>query len=120
MSEIVASVIQNVRTFSLRSAAGDLATEEKLRESAKAGALLAIAGLLGFLAACPVATALIVLLSIVLPLWLAALLVFSAYTIAAGGAFVMGRMALEEIDPIPQQTIETLKDNLDWAKNRAR
>jgi uncharacterized membrane protein YqjE len=121
LSEIVAAVIQNVQNIfrsEVRLAIVEL--KQKLRKSSKAVAFLAIAGLLGFLAACCLTTAFIVLLYIVLPLWLAALLVFLAYAIAAGGAFVLGRMALEEIDPLPQQTIETLKDNLDWAKNRAK
>lgn len=39
---------------------------------------------------------------------------------AAGGAYLLGRMALEEVDLIPQQTMETMKDNIEWARNRTK
>jgi len=59
-------------------------------------------------------------LSIVLPVWLSTLLIGVMLAFAAGGAYLLGRMALEEVDLIPQQTMETMKDNIEWARNRTK
>lgn len=119
VKDIVADIVRdigNIFRAELRLAALEL--KAKLRESAMAGGLLATAGLLGFFAAaCFVATC-IVALTIVLDVWLSILLMGVLLAIMAGGAFLMGRMALEEIDPLPQQTLETMKDNIKWAEKQ--
>jgi len=120
-TEIVHEAIQHLQNIfrdELRLAAVEL--KEKIQKSAKAGRLLGAAALLGFLAACCITTACIAALAIVLPLWLAALIMGVIFAAGAGGAFLLGRLALEDVDPMPQQTLESLKDNLDWAKNRAK
>lgn len=114
----IASDIGNIFRAELRLVATEL--KEKFRRSAMAGGLLAAAGLLGFFAAaCFIATC-IVALTIVLDVWLSILLMGVLLAIVAGGAFLMGRMMLEEIDPVPQQTLETMKDNVKWAENRLK
>jgi len=98
-----------------------LATSElklNLRKSAGAGMLLGGAALMGFLAAACLITTFIAALAVVLPLWLAALLMAVMLAAAAGGAFLVGRMTLDEVDFLPQKTIENLKDNIDWVKTR--
>ena len=119
--EIVGAVVDNLQTIFravIRLAA--LESKEKLQKSAKAGGLLGAAAILGFLAAACLTTTCIVALAIVLPLWLSSLIVGVLLAGAAGGAFLLGRLALEEVDPLPQQTLETLKDNIEWAKTRTR
>ncbi|MGH9585136.1 MAG: phage holin family protein [Bryobacteraceae bacterium] len=121
LKEIVEDIIRdigNIFRAELRLAAVEL--KEKFRKSAMAGGLLAAAGLLGFFAAaCFIATC-IVALTIVLDIWLSILLMGVMLAIGAGGAFLVGRMALEEIDPVPQQTLETMKDNIKWGENRLK
>jgi hypothetical protein len=85
----------------------------------KAGIFLGGAAVMGLLAAMCFVTTCIVALAIVLPLWLAALLVGVLLAIGAGGGYMLGRLALEEIDPVPQQTVETLQDLVDWSRTRA-
>lgn len=119
--EIVADIIRDIESIfrnEIRLAGVELKT--KFKKSAKAGGLLAAAGLLGFFAmACFVMTTIIVL-SIILPLWLSSLLVGVLLAVVAGGAYLLGRTALEEIDPVPQRTVETLKDDVEWVKERAK
>ena len=110
--------LQNILRAEMRLAAAEL--KEKIQSSKKAGILLAGAALFGFLAACCIVTACIAALAIVLPLWLAALIMGVILGAGAGGAFLLGRLALEEVDPVPQQTLETMKDNMDWARDRVR
>jgi hypothetical protein len=121
LSEIVSDIVHDIGNIfrdELRLAAAELKT--KAKKAGVAGGFLAAAGLLGFFAmACFVMTC-VVALSIVLPLWLCSLLVGILLATGAGGAFLVGRMALERVDPIPQQTLETMKDNIEWMKNRSR
>lgn len=121
LKDIVQDIVRdigNIFRAELRLAATEL--REKFRRGAMAGGLLAAAGLLGFFAAaCFIATC-VVALTIVLDVWLSILLMGVLLAIVAGGAFLMGRMLLEEIDPVPQQTMESLKDNVKWAENRLK
>ena len=79
-----------------------------------AGAVLAHVGLT------LVAAAIAVALSAVLPLWLSALLVGGAL-LAVGGVMAKGGLAaLKHIDPVPRQTVETLKEDARWAKEQVR
>ena len=110
--------LQNILRAEMRLAIAEL--KQKIRSSKKAGLLLGAAALLGFLAACCITTTCIAALAIVLPLWLSALIMAVILGAGAGGAFLLGRLALEEVDPLPQQTLETMKDNLDWARDRVR
>lgn len=110
--------LQNILRAEMRLAMVEL--KEKIQSSKKAGLLLGAAGLFGFLAACCITTACIAALAIVLPVWLSALIMGVLLGAGAGGAFLLGRLALEEVDPLPQQTLETMKDNLDWARDRVR
>ncbi len=120
VSRILERILHDLQTIfrnEVELAAGEVT--DKARRSAKAGMLLAAAGLLGFLAAECLITTFIAALNIVLPLWLSALLMAVLCAIGAGGAFVLGRLSLEEVDVLPQKTLETMKDNIDWARNRA-
>jgi uncharacterized membrane protein YqjE len=119
LREIIAAVGASLNTIvrdEIRLAVVEL--KEKLRASPKALAYLAAAALLGFLAVECFVTFCIAALSIVLPVWLSALIVAVLAALTAGGAFVIGRLALEKVEPIPQQTMETLKDNVDWVRER--
>jgi hypothetical protein len=51
--------------------------------------------------------------------WLAALIVAVVYGAIAGLLALRGRDKVQEATPpVPDQTIETLKEDAEWAKNR--
>ena len=79
-----------------------------------AGGAVAYAGLLAILAG------VIVLLGQVIPMWLSALLV--GLVVAGVGYFLVrkGLDALKREDLAPRQTIETLKEDQQWAKDQTR
>lgn len=119
LSEFVRSVItdlQEIVRAEIRLALSEL--KSQAHHSRKAAVFLAAAGLLAFLATECFLITCIAALAIVLPLWLAALIIGVMLAVVAGGAFTLGRLALDKVDPLPQRTLETLKDNLDWAKDR--
>lgn len=79
-----------------------------------AGAVLAHVGLT------LVAAAIAIALSAAIPLWLSALLV-GAGLIVAGGVMAKGGLAaLRNVDPVPRQTVATLKEDAHWAKEQVR
>jgi hypothetical protein len=82
---------------------------------------LAVGGLVlyaGFLAL--LATIIIILGTIGLPWWLSALIV--GIVVAAIGFFLIrrGLDALKKVELAPQKTIETLKEDVEWAKEQTR
>ncbi len=79
-----------------------------------AGGAVAYAGLLAILAG------VIVLLGQAIPMWLSALLV--GLVVAGVGYFLVrrGLDALKQEDLAPRQTIETLKEDGQWAKDQTR
>lgn len=77
-----------------------------------AGGALAYAGLLAILAA------VIVLLNMVMPLWVAALLVGLVVVVVGYLLVRRGLDALKREDFTPRETIETLKEDQRWAKDQ--
>jgi len=49
-------------------------------------------------------------------LWVGGLIVTVLWAIAAGVLFVLGRAQLRKVNPKPEQTVETLKEDVQWAK----
>ncbi|MEO6715323.1 MAG: phage holin family protein [Mycobacteriales bacterium] len=47
-------------------------------------------------------------------------IVAAAWGIAAAVLYSKGRAQLKKVEPKPEQTIETLKEDVQWAKNRAK
>ena len=77
-----------------------------------AGGALAYAGLLAL-----IATA-IIALAYFIPWWLSALIV-SVVVLGAGGLLLQrGLSALKQTSMAPEQTIETLKEDKEWAKKQ--
>ena len=79
-----------------------------------AGAALAYAGLLALIAA------VILGLGELIPMWLSALIV-GLVVVGIGYALIQrGRTAMSRMDLTPRQTIETLKEDKEWAKDQIK
>ena len=79
-----------------------------------AGGAVAYAGLLALVAA------IVLLLGEAIELWLSALIV-GVIVAAVGGYLVrQGLQRLKEVSPMPDQTVQTLKEDAQWLKNQAR
>ena len=79
-----------------------------------AGGAVAYAGLLAILAG------VIALLNAVMPLWVAALLVGVVVAVVGYLLVRRGLDALKREDLAPRQTMETLKEDQQWAKDQTR
>lgn len=91
---------------------------EKAVKAGKAGGLFGGAAVCGLFAGGCFVTACIAALAMHMPLWLAASLM-GLFLVCAGSAFYAGaRSRLKQIDPVPERTVQTAKDTLQWAKHR--
>jgi uncharacterized membrane protein YqjE len=99
----------------------DLAKVELKEEATKAGkasGVLAGAGAVGYLVLVFLALALMFALDTVMPIGWAALITAVVLGIVAAVLFVVGRKQFQQVSPKPEQTVETLKEDVQWAKNR--
>jgi hypothetical protein len=54
----------------------------------------------------------------VLPVGVAFLIVGAVYGVVALAAAALGRQRLKAVQPVPEQTVETLKEDVAWAKQQ--
>ena len=94
---------------------------QKGRVAAPGLGMIGAAGLAGLMAAGALTAFAILVLAIFLPDWLAALIVG---VVLAAAAYVLAKQGKERVEeagaPVPEQTIETVKEDLEWAKTRAQ
>lgn len=98
-----------------------LAKAELKQEAAKGGkaaGMLGGAGLAGWMLLLFLSLALMWLLNEWLHLGWAALVVAVLWGIVGAVLYSSGRKKLAQIDPVPQQTVDTVKEDVQWARNR--
>ena len=94
---------------------------EKGRRAGKGAGLLGGAGVAGLLALGALTAAIVLALDEAMPAWLAALIVALVYGAIAGVLALRGRGDLRDAGPpVPEQTVETVKEDVRWVKTRAR
>lgn len=93
---------------------------QKVSHVGKSAGVIGVGAVLAHVGLTLVAAAIAVALSALLPLWLSALLVGGAL-LAVGWVMAKGGLAaLKHVDPVPRQTVETLKEDARWAKEQVR
>jgi hypothetical protein len=90
---------------------------EKVSSAGKAGGLLGGAALCGVMGFAALVFAAIAGLTMVVPTWAAACIVGFVLVCIAGVMFAMGRTKLKEVTPVPERTVQTIKDDVEWAKH---
>jgi hypothetical protein len=102
----------------------ELAKAELTQKGKQAGlgaGLFGAAGAIGLLAAAALTTCFIVLLDMAMPAWLATLVVAVVYAGVAAVLALRGRDRVKRaVPPVPEQTIETVKEDVQWARTQAR
>jgi hypothetical protein len=125
-NQSVAELIKQVSEESSRLLRGELKlAQAEMTEKAKTAGVgigaFGAAAVLGWLAlGCLLATA-ILALALVLPAWLAALIVAVVVAIAAGIAALVGKKKVAEAaPPLPTETVESVKKDVEEIKESAR
>lgn len=79
------------------------------------------AGLVGLFALGALTAAIILALDIAVAGWLAALITAALYGLAAGVLALLGKRKVGQgAPPVPEQTIDSVKEDVQWTKNRAQ
>ena len=92
---------------------------QKGKQAGKGAGLFGGAGAIGLAALGALTACFILALSEVVPAWLAALLVAVVYGIIALVLVKQGQAKLKAAGPpVPEQTIETVKEDVEWAKTQ--
>jgi Putative Actinobacterial Holin-X, holin superfamily III len=102
----------------------ELAKAELQQKGKQAGAgagMFGGAGAIGLAALGALTACFILALDLIMPAWLAALLVAVVYGIVAFVLVKQGQAKLKQATPpVPEQTIETVKEDVEWAKTQMR
>ena len=94
---------------------------EKSKPAAASAGMFGGGALLGLGAFGAFTTFLIAALALAMPVWLAALVVTVVYGAVAGVLAITGKKKLQEAAPLaPEQTAQTVKEDIEWVKTRAK
>jgi uncharacterized membrane protein YqjE len=95
--------------------------QEKGKQAGVGAGMFGGAGLFGVGAFAALTTGIIAALESAMPLWLAALIVTVVYAAIAGVLALRGKQKVKAAaPPLPEQTQESVKEDLEWVKTRAR
>ena len=102
----------------------DLAKAElqaKGRQAGQGAGMFGAAGALGLAALGALTACIILALNAIMPAWLAALIVTVVYGVIAFVLVKQGQARMKRATPpVPEQTIETVKEDVEWAKTQMR
>ena len=94
---------------------------EKGKEAGKGAGLFGGAGAVGLLGASAITAGIILLLDLAIAAWLAAIIVGLVYVAVAAVLGLKGRDRIQAATPpVPEQTVDTVKEDVEWAKTRAQ
>ncbi len=93
-----------------------LETKEQVTQAAKAGVGFSVAGVAGFMALQLLSFAAAWGLAAVLPTGVAFLIVGIVFAVVAAVLLSKARAQASEVNLVPQQTVETLKEDVQWAR----
>ncbi len=121
ISTVLRDIVHNIQDIvraEVRLAKKEIAKE--IIEVKAAGILLGLGAVSSFLAVLFALLAIMFALSNVIPNWAAALVVAVSTGILAASLVYTGRDRLRKVHPIPERTVETVKDNFQWTKPQTK
>ena len=122
IADLVRQLTEQTRTLARQEI--ELAKAELTAKGRKAGigaGMFGGAGLFGFFAFAVLTACLVLALATAVAPWLAALIVGALYGAVAGALALGGKQKVQEATPpVPEQTVETVKEDVQWTKQRAQ
>ena len=93
----------------------------KGKQAAIGAGMFGSAGLFGLYAVGALTACVILALATAVTAWLAALIVAAGYGATAGVLALTGRTKVQQgVPPVPEQTVESVKEDVEWTKQRAK
>ena len=95
--------------------------QQKGKQAGQGAGMFGGAGALGLAALGALTACFILALNEIMPAWLAALIVAVIYGAIAAFLALRGRDKVKQATPlVPEQTVETVKEDVEWAKTQMR
>ena len=117
LSELFSTMTSDLSTLMRKEVElAKVETREEVSRASKAGGMLGAGAIAAYVALLFASFALAWLLDKWMPRALAFLIVAVLYAVAAAVLISAGRKRLRQVNPVPQQTVETLKEDVQWAK----
>ena len=117
LQDIVANIQEIVRS-EFRLAKAEI--QEEAHKIARSSIPMGIGIVMALYAVGFILLAIVHGLSTVMEAWLAALIVSVAVLVASMTLIAAGRKRLKQVKVVPEKTIETVKENVQWAKGQIR
>jgi uncharacterized membrane protein YqjE len=121
MAEVLQDIVANIQEIfrsEFRLAKAEI--HEETTKIARSSVPLGIGLLLGLYALGFLLLAVVHGLALVVDAWLAALIVGVAVLVISLALVSVGRKRLKQVKVVPEKTIGTVKENVQWAKNQIR
>jgi hypothetical protein len=119
IGHLMSEVLQDVSTlFRQELALAKAELKEEASKAGKAGGMLAGGGIAGYMVAVLLSLALVFALDAVMPLGWAAVIVAVLWAIVGGVLYSVGRKRMKDVDPVPRQTVETLREDAQWVRDQ--
>jgi hypothetical protein len=119
IGRLMSEVLQDAsKLFRQEVALAKAELKEEASKAGKAGGMLAGAGFAGYMVAVLLSLALVFALDAVMPLGWAAVIVAVLWAIVGGVLYSVGRKRMKDVDPVPRQTVETLREDAQWVRDQ--
>ena len=121
VSDVLQDILGNVQEI-VRSEfkLAKVEVKNKAQRAARPAVVLAVGAAVGFYGLGFLFLAAVYALEIVVATWAAALIVGFLLAIVAGILLSSAQRSLRQIDPKPERTLHTVKENVQWTKERIK
>jgi uncharacterized oligopeptide transporter (OPT) family protein len=119
--DVLQNIVQDLRDIvrsEIQLARAEMS--EKATEAGKGAGTLGAAAVIGLLAGAALVTTCIAAWAIIVPVWAAALIMSFILGVAASIAYSRGRDKLKHVNPTPERTARTLREDMQWARQRTK
>ena len=121
MAELLQDIVANIQEiFRSEFRLAKVEIQEESRKIGRSSVPLGIGLLLGLYAFGFLLLAVVHGLALVLDAWLAALIVGGVVLIISVSLVSVGRKRLKQVKVVPEKTVGTVKENVQWAKHQIR
>ncbi|HSU57644.1 MAG TPA: phage holin family protein, partial [Candidatus Dormibacteraeota bacterium] len=94
--------------------------KEEARKASRAAVVMAAGGVAALYAVWLLLLTIFFALAIAIPLWASALVLFVVTGILAAILLAAGKKRFQTVQPKPEKTIETVKENVEWMKQQTK
>jgi uncharacterized membrane protein len=121
ITDVLQDIIGNVQTI-IRSEVRLAKTEvaEEVTKVGRAAGLVAGGVVAALFTAWLLLLAILFALATVMPNWGAALLLFAIMGVVTGVLLTAGKKRFKAVHAVPEKTIETMKENVEWVKSQTK